>query len=55
MTGPMGVTSVRRVGKLLPLWRWENQQDGRVVAKGFARSEDAAWAASIKKVPRKTR
>jgi hypothetical protein len=55
MTGPMGVTSVRRVGKLLPLWRWENQQEGRVVAKGFARSEDAAWAKSIKKVPRKTR
>jgi hypothetical protein len=48
----MGVTSVRRVGKL-PLWRWENQQEGRVVAKGFARSEDAAWAKSIRKVPRK--
>ena len=54
MTGPMGVTTVRRVGKL-PLWRWENQQEGRVVASGFARTEDAAWAKSIKQVPRKTR
>jgi hypothetical protein len=52
-TGPMGVTSVRRVGRLLPLWRWENQQEGRVVASGYARSESAAWAASIKKVPHK--
>jgi hypothetical protein len=55
MTGPMGVTTVRRVGKLLPLWRWQNTQEGRVVASGFARTEEAAWAASIKKVPRKTR
>jgi hypothetical protein len=51
----MGVTSVRRVGKLLPLWRWETQLEGRVVARGLARSEDAAWAKSIKKAARPPR
>lgn len=48
----MGVTTVVRVGRVAPLWRWSTEKSGQVVASGFALSEKKAWAASIKKAPR---